>query len=118
MFTYSYKIYRNSLGEEKLEVTYDINNGIILSNFMMYEVICFKEEIESIFNDILENNVPLIEFNFNFSKLVVNKDKTIVVDVDLEEENACIVNTKDLYVAILDWCEKYHEFELKKNKQQ
>ena len=110
-----YQTYVTGYGKRMLTVNYNIENGNILSSFIRFEVICFKDDILAIFKAVLMNDVPEVDITFNFNHLLVDAENTTITNVDLDEDVHCVVSTRDLYYAILEWCEKYYEFEEQKN---
>lgn len=97
-----------------LDVSYDGDESGILSFFMTTDVMSFENEIKEMFDNVLVNGEESCECSFNTCYIEIKNDKTIVCNLMDDDQDECVIDTREIYLLILEWCEKYHEFEEKK----
>ncbi len=99
-----------------LDVSYNVDHGGVLTFFMTTDVVDFENIIKEMFDEVLLNGEESSDCSFNTCYLEIRANETIVCNLMDDDQEECVVNTRELYFLILDWCEKYHEFELQKGK--
>lgn len=109
MLTPKYEVLETMPGYKQLVVRFNIDNGQVLSDFLMSDVTDFEERIKSFFDQVLMGVVERWEFGGNLFDVVVEPHQTIIQNQFLDSA-VCIVATQELYLTILEWCEKYRDF--------
>ena len=126
MLKRDYEIYKMKNGENDLTVNYYIKNGQTLTMLMACDASSFGYWINENIDNVLSGREQYIELSGNACYLEITPTTTKVYDglTESDEEyysTMCEVDTKDLYGAIEEWCEKLKQFtreeNIKKRKQ-
>ena len=94
-----------------LDVDFENDSNYILSYFMNIDVKNFGKEILGMFEDVLNDKVSNIECGFDASDIIINKDKTSIVNHFIDGDDELIIDTSELYSLVCEWLTKLNEFE-------
>ncbi len=108
-----------SVGSKKrLLIDFEDEKYEILSIFLESDVIPFEEWVKERFSKVLSGESQYEEVNGNVCGAEINSQTTKINDnLAYDGEGvSCIVDTKELYEIIVEWCEKVKEFLMKIHK--
>lgn len=89
-----------------LDVKFENDVDHVLSFFMNVDVECFGKEILGMLKDVLNDKVSNIECGFNASDIIINKDKTTIINLFMEDDYELIIDTYELYSLVCEWLTK------------
>lgn len=110
MLTPHYEVYEPIPGKRKLTVKFDVEQGEILSTFLVYDVVASAEKFAPYFDRVLLGSETCQEFSGNACHVIVEPKNTTIYDQMYDDDTCCVVNTRELYIAMLEWCDKLRDF--------
>lgn len=110
---YKFKKVKLKNGIEKLLIEFEDKSKEVLSTFLEFEIDDFGDIIVPLIDKVLHNKSEFEEFNGNAVGIRISEDKSHIYslfDFEDNEEN-CIIETKELRNLIDIWLKKLDEFD-------